>query len=174
VRPASATTEVRNHFFTLSPSILASIANGDTANGKTGSSGRLSSPIRSQRTTSLDTRLDHQFLISAKNVKGEGKFPYGPNVFTTLALDFAAPKVSEVELVAQRISQFVSAPTLTHIKPQQAISEEMINALRGLRMPHVESAPVTVPVMPSIEQLTNQVRTQLERELRIERERRGL
>jgi hypothetical protein len=76
--------------------------------------------------------------------------------------------------VAQRISQFVSAPELTHIKRQQAMSEEMINALRGLRMPQKESTPMPAPLMPSIEQLTNQVRTQLERELRIERERRGL
>ena len=171
VRPASRTTEVRHHFFTLQPSILAGISNDD---GKTVSSRRLSTPSQSQRTTNLHTHLDHRFLISAKNVQGADKFPYGPNVFTTLALNFAAPKVSEIELVAKRISQFVSSPELTHIKRQQAVSDEMINALRGLRMPHVESKPAPAPVMPSIEQLTNQVRTQLERELRIERERRGL
>jgi len=170
VRPSSATTEVRTHFITLPPSILAGNSNGDTANGKTASSGRLSIPSQQQRTPNLHTR----FLVSAKAVHGEGNFHYGPNVFTTLALDFVSPKVSEMEFVAKRISQFVSSPELTHIKRQQAMSEEMINALRGLRLPHAESRPVPVQVMPSIEQLTSQVRTQLERELRIERERRGL
>ena len=175
VRPASANTQLPNHFFfTLPPLILAGNSNDDTANGKTGSPGRLSTPGQSQRTTNLHTRLDHQFLISAKKVQDADKFPYGPSVFTTLALNFAAPKVSEVDLVAKRIAQFVSSPELTHIKRQQAVSEEMINALRGLRTPYVESKPAPVPVMPSIEQLTNHVRTQLERELRIERERRGL
>jgi hypothetical protein len=118
--------------------------------------------------------VDHQFLTSTKNVKSDSNSYYGQNVFTTLALNFAAPKVSEIELVEKRISQFVSSPELTHIKRQQAVSEEMINALRGLRTPYVEARPVPVPVMPSIEHLTNQVRTQLEREVRIERERRGL
>ena len=168
VRPASATTEVRNHFLTLRPSILTRTSSDDTV--KTDS---LSAPSQFQ-TTNLHTRLDHQFLTSAKNVKSDSNSYYGQNVFTTLALNFAAPKVSEVELVEKRIAQLVSSPELTHIKRQQAVSEEMISALRGLRTPNVEATPVPVPVMPSIEQLTNQVRTQLERELRIERERRGL
>lgn len=175
VGPGSAFTEVRNHFISLPPLLLADNSNGETVQGKNPSfGGRLSTPNQPQRTTNLHTHLDHQFLISAKNVQRNREFHYGQNVFTTLALGFAAPKVSEVERVAQRISQFVSAPELTHIKRQQAMSEEMINALRGLRMPHTESTPAPVPVMPSIEQLTSQVRTQLERELRIERERRGL
>jgi hypothetical protein len=173
-RSTSATLELRNPFFTLPPSISAGNSNGETANGNTVSHGRRSSPRGLQSTTNLHTHLDHQFLISAKGVQGENKSHYGSNVFTTLALNFAAPRVSEAELVAKRISQFVSSPELTHIKRQQAISEETINALRGLRMPRVEPPPVTVPAMPSIEQLTNQVRTQMERELRIERERRGL
>jgi hypothetical protein len=145
MRPASATMELRNHFFRLPPAISTGNSNGETANKNT-----------------------------VSHVQGENKSHYGSNVFTTLALNFAAPRVSEAELVAKRISQFVSSPELTHIKRQQAISEETINALRGLRMPRVEPPPVTVPAMPSIEQLTNQVRTQIERELRIERERRGL
>jgi hypothetical protein len=148
------------------------------------SAGPLSGPRQFLRITNLHARPDHQFLIStkpdhqvvinAKNAQGDGKSHFGPNMFTTLTLDFATPKASEAELVAKRISEFVSSPALTYIKRQQAISEEMINALRGLRRSHVESTPVTAPVMPSIEQLTSQVRMQLERELRIERERRGL
>ena len=137
-------------------------------------SSSLSTPIRLQSTTNLHTRLDHQFLTSAKNIRAERNSHFGTNVFTTLALNFAAPKVSEMDLVAQRISQFVSSPELIHIHRQQAISQEVINALRAQRTPYVEPKPVPMPVMPSIEQLTDQVRTQLERDLRIERERRGL
>jgi hypothetical protein len=158
-------TETRNHSYALQPSILTRFSNNGTTNEKT---------TQLQNTTNLHTRLDHQFLTSAKDVQDDGEFHYGPSAFTTLALNFAAPKISETELVAKRISQLVSSPELTHIKRQPAMSEEVMNALRGLRTPYVEPKPVTVPVMPSIEQLTNQVRTQLERELRIERERRGL
>jgi hypothetical protein len=165
VRPAAATTETHNRFFALQPSILTRFSNNATANKKT---------AQLQSTTNPHTHLGHQFLTAAKNVQHNRESHYGPNVFTTLAVNFAAPKISETELVAKRISQLVSSPQLTHIKRPPAISEEMINALRGLRTPQVESKPVTVPITPSIEQLTNQVRTQLERELRIERERRGL
>jgi hypothetical protein len=164
VRSAPA-TEIHNHSLALQPSILTRFSNSATTTEKTS---------QLQGTTNLHTRLDHRFLTSVDSVQGEGQLHYGPSAFTTLALNFAAPKISETELVAKRISQLVSSPELTHIKRQPAMSEEMMNALRGLRTPHVEPKPVTVPVMPSIEQLTNQVRTQLERELRIERERRGL
>jgi len=164
VRSAAASTETHNHF-ALQPAILNHFSNNGSANNKT---------TQLENTTNLHTHLGHQFLTSAKHVQDNGHFHYGPNVFTTLALNFAAPKISETELVAKRISQLDSSPELTHIKRQPAIPEETINALRALRTPHVEPKPVTVPVMPSIEHLTNQVRTQLERELRIERERRGL
>lgn len=165
VRSAAVNTETHNHTLALQPSILTRFSNNGTTTEKTS---------QLQGTTNLHTRLDHRFLTSFDSVQGEGQLHYGPSAFTTLVLNFAAPKISETELVAKRISQLVSSPELTHIKRQPAMSEEMMNALRGLRTPHVEPKPVTVPVMPSIEQLTNQVRTQLERELRIERERRGL
>jgi len=182
VRSSSATSEVHNHFIALPPLILAGNSTRETADGKTVFTGALTNLSTSnhwRRTINLHPRLDRQFLItralSAKDARAEGKSDFETNVFTTMALNFAAPKVSEMELVAQRISQFVSSPELTHIKRQQAVSEEMISALRGLRTPYVESKPAPPPpVMPTIEQLTNQVRDQLERELRIERERRGL
>ena len=181
VRSSSATTEVCNHFISLPPLILAGNAPGEMADGKTITTGprtNLSTSNHWRRTLDLHPRLDHEFLItralSGKDAPAEDKSHFGTSVFTTLALNFAAPKVSEMELVAQRISQFVSSPELTHIKRQQAVSEEMISALRGLRTPYVEPKPAPAPVMPTIEQLTHQVRDQLERELRIERERRGL
>ncbi|HEV8430475.1 MAG TPA: hypothetical protein VGQ41_21405 [Pyrinomonadaceae bacterium] len=181
VRSSSTKTEVRNHFVVLPPFVLAGNSTGEMADGKTASTGPLSThstPRHWQRTINLHPRLDHQFLaartLSGKNAPAEGKPQFGTNVFTTLALNFAAPKVSEMEFVARRISQFISSPELTHIKRQQAVSNEVINALRELRTPYVESKPMPAPVMPTIEQLTNQVRTQLEREIRIERERRGL
>lgn len=179
VRSNSATTEVRNHFVTLRPLILAGNSPAEMAEDKTVTNGplsNLSTPSHWQR-TDLHTRLDRQFLartLPSKTAAGEGKSHFGANVFTTLALNFAAPKLSEMELAAQRISQFVSSPELTHIKRQQAVSEQIINALQAQRTPYVEPKPVPMPVMPTIEQITNQVRTQLERDLRIERERRGL
>ena len=181
VRSNSATSEVHNHFIALPPLILAGNSTVENADGKTVSTGPLTNLSTSnhwRRTINLHPRLDHEFLItralSGKDAPAESKSHFGTNVFTTLALNFAAPKVSEMELVAQRISQFVSSPELTHIKRQQTVSEEMMSALRGLRTPSVETKPAPAPVMPTIEQLTNQVRAQLERELRIERERRGL
>ncbi|HYV10282.1 MAG TPA: hypothetical protein VE980_05180 [Pyrinomonadaceae bacterium] len=182
VRSSSATTDVRNHFVvTLPPLILAGNSTGERSDNKTVSNPALSNLSTSNhwhKTLNLHPRLDHQFLItrtlSAKNDPADSETHFGTNVFTTLALNFAAPKVSETELVAQRISQFVSAPELTHVKREQGMSDEMLKALRGLRTPYVEPKPVPMPAMPSIEQLTNQVRAQLERELRIERERRGL
>ena len=182
LRSSSETSEVHNHFITLPPLILTGNSTRETADGNTVFTGPLTNLSTSnhwRRTINLHPRLDRQFLITralpAKDAPAEGKSDFETNVFTTMALNFAAPKVSEMELVAQRISQFVSSPELTHIKRQQAVSEEMISALRGLRTPYVESKPAPpTPVIPTIEQLTNQVRDQLERELRIERERRGL
>jgi hypothetical protein len=52
--------------------------------------------------------------------------------------------------------------------------QAVVNALRDLRTSQSETRPPAAPQLPSIEQLASQVSRQLERELRIERERRGL
>lgn len=93
---------------------------------------------------------------------------------TTVAMDFAAPKVADAETVSKRLAHFVSAPAMTYAKPKQDSSEGVLQALRDLRTSQPERNTVVAPQWPSIERLTNEVKTQLERDLRIEKERRGL
>ncbi len=174
LRQRSATTELHNQFVALQPLITVSSSSGDMAQSATVFAGHISTPNRWLKTTRLHTRLDHSFLTSMENAQGEADYRSAPNVFTTLTLNFAAPKVSEAELVTKRISQFVSSPALTYLKRQEVMSEGIINALRAIQTSHVPSTTIAAPSIPSIEQLTSQVRMQLERELRIERERRGL
>jgi len=92
----------------------------------------------------------------------------------TLALDFAKPKLSQAEEVNKRLVQFISAPAMTYAKTQQAFNESGLAALRDLQTAKPEAKPTPAPQLPSIEQITAQVRTQMERDLRIERQRRGL
>ncbi|HEX7332205.1 MAG TPA: hypothetical protein VF290_11950 [Pyrinomonadaceae bacterium] len=117
---------------------------------------------------------DHWRVLRSKNTEREVESPSTTNVFTTLSLNFASPKVSETELIQQQIARFVSSPELTYPKRQQATSDSIVQALRSIKAPDPEPKRVAAPALPSIEQITNQVKTQLERELRIERERRGL
>ena len=125
-------------------------------------------------TTHSDQHHDRWRVLRAKNTERAAESPPTTNVFTTLSLNFASPKVSETELVQQQIARFVSSPELTYPKRQQAMSDGIVQALRSIKTPDLEPKQVAAPALPSIEQITNQVKTQLERELRIERERRGL
>jgi hypothetical protein len=126
------------------------------------------------RTTSVVRRLEQTFLTVTKRSEVGAEDGFAARFFPTVALDFKAPNVAEAELINQRIAHFVSSPSLTYAKREQGLSEGIVNTLRGLRASPAEQKPVAVPQLPSIEQLTSQVRTQLERELRIEKERRGL
>ena len=130
-------------------------------------------------TSSQTTNSDHHHhdrwrVLRSRDTGREGESSSTTNVFTTLSLNFASPKVSETELVQQQIARFVSSPELTYPKRQQAMSDGIVQALRSIKTPDQEPKRVAAPALPSIEQITNQVKTQLERELRIERERRGL
>jgi len=97
-----------------------------------------------------------------------------PRFATTVALDFVARKKVDTERLDERIARFISSPALTYAKRQEQMSQGIIAALRDLQGSQTQPKPAPVPVMPPIEQLTNQVKLQLERELRIEKERRGL
>jgi hypothetical protein len=119
-------------------------------------------------------RLDHSFLIANKRVELDGNEYSIPKSVTIVALNFVSPKVSEVELLNRRVAHFVSTPALTFAKQQQETSEGLIRALHDLRTSQSEPRTVATPVIPSIEHLTSRVKSQLERELRIEKERRGL
>jgi hypothetical protein len=125
--------------------------------------------------TNSHQRQDRWLLLRSKDTEREVESPSTTNLFTTLSLNFSSPKVSETELVQREIARFASSPDLTYPKRQQAMSEGIVQALRGLRAPDSEVRRTAAPVqLPSIEQITSQVKTQLEREIRIERERRGL
>ena len=128
--------------------------------------------LASSKTT--NSHQDRWLFLRSKDTESGSDTSSTTNVFTTLSLNFASRKVSETELVHQQIARFASSPELTYAKRQQAMSEGIVQALRGLRAPEPEAKRVAAPALPSIEQITHQVKTQLERELRIERERRGL
>ena len=127
----------------------------------------------SHQTTNSHQRHDRWLLLQFNDTRREVESPSITNVFTSLSRNFSSRKVSETELLHQQIARFASSPELTYAKRQKDMSDGIVQALRGLRMPEPEPKKVAAPVLPSIEQITSQVKTQLERELRIERERRG-
>lgn len=129
--------------------------------------------LAKSNTTNREQRHDNWLLLPSNSAKTADEPRAATNTFTTLTLNFAAPNASETELVQQRIAHFVSLPALTYAKHQKEMSHDIVQALRELRTVEHEPQRVAAPVLPTIEQLTSQVKTQLERELRIERERRG-
>ena len=94
--------------------------------------------------------------------------------FTSLSLNFAAPGSADAEVLNKQIAHFVSSPALTYAKRESMLSESVVKALREFQTVQNERSVVATPQLPSIENLTRQVREQLERDLRIEKERRGL
>jgi len=129
--------------------------------------------LAKSNTTNREQRHDHWLLLPSNNAKTTDEPRAATTTFTTLTLNFGAPNASETELVQQRIAHFVSLPALTYAKREKEMSHDIVQALRELRTVEHEPQRVAAPVLPTIEQLTSQVKTQLERELRIERERRG-
>ena len=115
---------------------------------------------------------DNSFLIQRK--LSTSRLANTSAFFTTVSLNFAVPKLTDVEKINQRIAHFVSSPALTYVKTQPTPNETLIQTLRELRTQAPQQKPQAVMQMPTIEQLTNQVKTQIERDIRIERERRGL
>jgi hypothetical protein len=91
--------------------------------------------------------------------------------FAGLSLTFAASRPVD----AARPNQTFGPPVvLSYAKRESQQMHAVVNALRDLRPSQSETRAPAAPQLPSIEQLTSQVRRQLERELRIEKERRGL
>lgn len=142
--------------------------------------GLVNSPIIRRRSTHwlkatpMVQRLEQTFLMLTKGSETASERRFASSHFTTVALNFVAPKIDESEMANERIARFVSSPAFTYAKREQGLSEGIVHALRDLRGSQNENKTVAVPQLPSIEHLTNQVRTRLEREIRIERERRGL
>jgi hypothetical protein len=91
--------------------------------------------------------------------------------FAAPSITFAAPRPADQ---GRRNAGFVPPLALSYARREPPQSQAVVNALRDLRSPQSEARPQAAPQLPSIEQLTSQVSRQLERELRIEKERRGL
>ncbi|HKG62329.1 MAG TPA: hypothetical protein VKB05_21390 [Pyrinomonadaceae bacterium] len=94
--------------------------------------------------------------------------------FASVVQKFAVSKSSSsAETVARQVQYFGPPPDLTYAKNESPQFQQLVTALRDFR-PAQNEIKAPAPQLPSIAQLTNQVRQELERELRIERERRGL
>jgi len=128
------------------------------------------------KTSSETTRIAHDFehSLSVRLNEIRHSLNSAARSFTTLYLNVAAPGGAGAEVLSRRIAHFVSSPTLTYVKRESISSEKVVNALREFQSIQTESRARATPQFPSIETLTNQVRQQLERDLRIEKERRGL
>lgn len=126
------------------------------------------------RATPAVRRLMKTFLMLRRAFHNAGEPSLVARFFPTMALKYRNAEVAEADVINHRIARFVSSPVLTYAKREKGFSEEVMHALRELRAAQMDQKPVVLPQLPSIENLTNQVRTQLERDLRIERERRGI
>ena len=110
-------------------------------------------------------QLNNQFLL---------KQSLQERTFASVVQKFAVSKSSSnSETIARQVQYFGPPTNLTYAKSESPQFQQLVTALRDFRPPQNEiKAPA--PQFPSIAQLTSQVRHELERELKIERERRGL
>jgi hypothetical protein len=107
----------------------------------------------------------------------------GPNVgpvspagsFTSIQLTFAAPQAGHGEAATQQpVSRFGSSPPMHYVRQNATLVRGVTNALRELRQSLGDVKAQAPAPPPQIDYLTRQVYDQLKRELRIEKERRGL
>jgi hypothetical protein len=114
---------------------------------------------------SFQRQLNNQFLL---------KQSLQERSFASVIQKFAISKSSSSsEMIARQIQYFGAPPDLTYAKSESPQFQQLVTALRDFR-PAQNESKAPAPQFPSIAQLTSQVRQELERELRIERERRGL
>jgi len=114
---------------------------------------------------SFQRQLNNQFLL---------KQSLQERSFASVIQKFAVSKSSSSsETIARQVQYFGAPPDLTYAKSESPQFQQLVTALRDFR-PAQNEIKAPAPQLPSITQLTSQVRQELERELRIERERRGL
>jgi len=114
---------------------------------------------------SFQKQLNNQFLL---------KQSLQERSFASVVQKFAVSKSSSsAETIARQVQYFGQPPDLTYAKSESPQFQQLVTALRDFR-PAQNEIKAPAPQLPSITQLTSQVRQELERELRIERERRGL
>ena len=114
---------------------------------------------------SFQKQLNDQFLL---------KQSLQERSFASVVQKFAVSRSSSsAETIARQVQYFGPPPDLTYAKSESPQFQQLVTALRDFR-PAQNESKAPAPQLPSIAQLTSQVRQELERELRIERERRGL
>ena len=125
---------------------------------------------------SADEQVAPQFLPAIYLTRSDSKrAPFNAgNVFTSPQLTLAARPAAGRETPAPGAS--TSDPTaLQYARREAQLARGFSDALRDLRQSLInDRRPAAPPPAPQIDQLTSQVYDQLKRELRIERERRGL
>ena len=94
--------------------------------------------------------------------------------FVSVVQKLVVPKSSDPETISRQIQHFGPSPNLSYAKTEAPqLQQQLVTALRDFRPTQTEIKAPAIE-LPSIAQLTAHVRQELERELRIERERRGL
>jgi hypothetical protein len=137
------------------------------------------SPAGSPLPTSLKTvgagnavALRQAFLMQLMLPVSRARLALTGGPFAQLSLTFGASKPVDA---TRRNQSFVPPAVLSYAQKREPMQlQAVVNALRDLRPSQSEAKAPPAPQLPSIENLTSQIRQQLERELRIERERRGL
>lgn len=99
----------------------------------------------------------------------------GGSFMTAIQLTFVAPKPSDSEAATRQVSRFTQSPPLYYARRGATQDRGLASALRDLQQSLGEIKAMPPPaIAPQIDHLTRQVYDQLQRELRIEKERRGL
>lgn len=125
---------------------------------------RLTEDVTSSRRSFLALLYNSKFLNGMPSPER-----FSPNV----TQKFVVSRSTGPEAIIRQIQYFGPSPDLSYAKSEAPQMQQVLTALRDAKPTHSE-IKTPAPQLPSIAQLTSQVRQELEREIRIERERRGL
>ena len=119
------------------------------------------------------TSSTHSFLALLHNSKFSGGPMPTAHSIPDVSRQFAVSRSSGPDAMAQQIQYFGPPTNLSYVKRESPELQQLVSTLKEARtaQPQVKTP---APEFPSVAQLTTHVRQELERELRIERERRGL
>jgi hypothetical protein len=119
------------------------------------------------------TSASHSFLTLVKNAKSSSASASRVRSTADVSQRFGVSQPSGPDAIARQIQYFGSAPNLSYVKRESPQIQQLVSPLKEAR-PAETPVRTPAPEFPSVAQLTTHVRQELERELRIERERRGL
>lgn len=96
--------------------------------------------------------------------------------FTAIQLTLSMQKPDDADEPMETASRFIASPPMQYARPAAQLPRELAAGLRELRQSLRESSKTSPapPAAAQIDHLTHQVYDRLKRELRIEKERRGL